>query len=852
MIVFATSIALSVLNHGIFARTDFPVVALQLATTCIIVIGMIRDQRSGIGRPFRENGGYYKALYHSMPEGIAIFELIRDGEGDVVDYVLLDANPTHEAITGLRGEESIGLEGSVLHGSYHPQFLEAFVAVAKSGEPNLFETHLESTDKLVIITAFPLQGDLIASHVTDVLGHKLPDIPSRTGRDHYRTLFENSPIALVEEDWSEAKDYIERLRSSGITDLQTYFADHPEFVGYCSDLMTAIDVNRAAMELFDVSEKQDFLDQASRILENRLTETAGGALIALAHGQRFYETEIGLRTSSGISKAIAMKLNIIPGHEETLGRVLVSMLDITGQKSVAKALNRQLGEQSALHSLVMAGAKATSIDSLIDRATLAIGTTLYPDNFGVMLANNGGDSISLHKSYRGIPEESQTHKRPLGTDVASLVVATCKPCRIPDVTVDPAHQVVSASTRSLLCIPLKVGAKVFGVINVESRRRAAFTEDDERLMMIFAGQLAVAIERVQLLEADRRRVEELEALRATMTSITGELESSKLPDIIVERAVSLLGATGGELGLYDKSSREILIVSSNNAGEDHTDTRLASGEDVMGRTAESCVPLLLPDYQTWKARSPNRKETPWHAVLAAPLVAGRHLMGVISVGDADPDRRFTTSDVYLLNMFAQQAAIAIENARLFRELQELAVTDALTGLNNRRHFFEIAEREIDRSIRYKRFLAVLMLDIDHYKEVNDTYGHITGDQVLRVLADRCKEKLRASDVVGRFGGDEFAVLLPETGHAGATMVAEKLRESIADSAITTDQTLITITISVGVAYLDATCASLDQLLERADQALYSAKQTGRNRVCIWTAQSNSNGIGRRNGGDQAP
>jgi diguanylate cyclase (GGDEF)-like protein len=389
--------------------------------------------------------------------------------------------------------------------------------------------------------------------------------------------------------------------------------------------------------------------------------------------------------------------------------------------------------------------------------------------------------------------------------------------------------------RSELCVPLKVGDRVIGLINAESKRRGAFTQSDERLMMTFAGQLATAIEKIRLVEAEHQWVEALEALRATMTDISAELESEKLLHTIVHRAVDLVDATGGQLGLRQHNDDEIEIVASHNISPESVGTRLRFGEGVMGRVARTCVPLIVPDYQTWEGRSKEFATSPSRGVLAAPLLAGRHLVGVISVSDSRPTRKFIGSDLRLLNMFAQQAAIAVENARLFREIQHLAITDPLTGLFNRRYFFDLAQREIDRAWRYKRQLAVLMVDLDHFKEVNDLYGHAAGDEVLREVGNRLAVALRKTDILGRYGGEEFAVVLPETAHAGAMLVSEKLREYIYERPIATQNALITLTASVGIGFHDERCKGLDELMDRADQALYEAKRTGRDRVCVWKA-----------------
>lgn len=172
-----------------------------------------------------------------------------------------------------------------------------------------------------------------------------------------------------------------------------------------------------------------------------------------------------------------------------------------------------------------------------------------------------------------------------------------------------------------------------------------------------------------------------------------------------------------------------------------------------------------------------------------------------------------------------------ERKKMEEELRRLATTDALTGVNNRRRFNEISERELMRCKRYQHPLCVLMLDADHFKNVNDTYGHEAGDRVLKALANVCIAKLRDVDVLGRFGGEEFTVTLPETSLETALEAAERLRESLAATRVELeDGQEISFTVSIGASNLQDTDTSLSDLLNRADAALYKAKEEGRNRV----------------------
>lgn len=174
-----------------------------------------------------------------------------------------------------------------------------------------------------------------------------------------------------------------------------------------------------------------------------------------------------------------------------------------------------------------------------------------------------------------------------------------------------------------------------------------------------------------------------------------------------------------------------------------------------------------------------------------------------------------------------------ERKRMLEELRHLATTDSLTGLYNRRHFLELCERELRRVHRYPNDIALLMLDADHFKNINDMYGHDAGDQVLRIISRLCRAHVREVDIVGRMGGEEFAILLPQTGFSATLDIAERLRTAIAQTTLPlTDGQMLRFTVSIGGYTFTGRKLAVDELLKAADQALYAAKRNGRNQVDI--------------------
>ncbi len=237
----------------------------------------------------------------------------------------------------------------------------------------------------------------------------------------------------------------------------------------------------------------------------------------------------------------------------------------------------------------------------------------------------------------------------------------------PDVSREPRY--FYGMGGSEVDIPVRIGNEVRGVLLAESKQQADFGPKDFEVLTAASQQAGLAIEKARLLSAERQRADELEALRITLTELTTELELPVLLEAIVERASGLLNAAGGELGLYDASNQDVEIVVSYGFDQDYVGTRHKIGEGAMGLVAETGEALILEDYSTWEKRAEQYTKDEIHAIMAVPLHLGKRLIGVITVVAAESARRFSAPDVYLLKLFAQQASIAIENARLFEETQ---------------------------------------------------------------------------------------------------------------------------------------------------------------------------------------
>ncbi|MDI6727162.1 MAG: diguanylate cyclase [Smithellaceae bacterium] len=277
-------------------------------------------------------------------------------------------------------------------------------------------------------------------------------------------------------------------------------------------------------------------------------------------------------------------------------------------------------------------------------------------------------------------------------------------------------------------------------------------------------------------ESDRRS-RQLTLLHRTSVEMTAELNLKVLFQSIAQRSLNLIGGQYCNCYLYQPELKLIERVAQ--AGQElfsTGDTR-KPGEGFVGHIWATGAPLLVDDYHAWPGRKREYDCFPSRTLVGVPIRWREEFLGVLSVMAFLP-HSYTQADMEMLDMFATQAAIAIRNARLYKRIEQIAITDDLTGLFNRRGFFQLGEREVERTLRFNRPLTALMLDIDHFKMVNDTYTHACGDHVLRAVADCLRQNTRGIDLVGRYGGEEFALLMPEAFLPEATQLAERVRQAV--------------------------------------------------------------------------
>ena len=381
--------------------------------------------------------------------------------------------------------------------------------------------------------------------------------------------------------------------------------------------------------------------------------------------------------------------------------------------------------------------------------------------------------------------------------------------------------------------PILAENKPIGFFSLGCRRVNGFMQEHVTPLVAFANQAARALQNSRLFDDVANTLVHEQRLNEIAQIISSSLDLSTVLQTILQLTSQLVSADLSALALASDDRNELQMTYSYMVSIDKVGRALHRGVGVSWRVFETMSTVVLSEYTSHFQALPEWKALGVHAYLGVPLISGKECLGVLNLFKVAPNREFKDRDRFLAEMVARQAGVAIQNSRRYEEAQRLATRDSLTSLYNRRHLFELAAREFDRSRRYNRPMAAIMLDLDNLKKINDTFGHQAGDQALQTVAKICISTLRRPDLIGRYGGDEFIMVLPETTLTSASNVAERLRNNVSKYPMTNEGAQVKLSVSLGVAGLVPETRSLETLIDHADQAQYQAKQSGKDKVCTW-------------------
>jgi len=470
------------------------------------------------------------------------------------------------------------------------------------------------------------------------------------------------------------------------------------------------------------------------------------------------------------------------------------------------------------------------LDEVLSQIISILRDYFHLHHVGIMLMDP--ETQELHvRTHAGWNKESEQIPLRAGHGLIGTAAKLKRPIYAPNVADDPRYIMTIPSTRSELAIPLIVRDEVVGVLDCQSDDIDFFDTETIDLLTLFSTQASIALQNARLYSQEQRKARQLEAINTIARQTTGVLEIDELLrkscDVILESFsvdhVAILLNQGDTLVL--RAHKGKLTPRIPQGGE------LSPGTGLCARAMQTGRPVVENDVLAVTGYVPGFAET--RSELCLPLVSLGETLGVLTL-ESSHANAFQAGDLQPLESVADICAVAMQNARYVERVKQMAYVDGLTGMFNRRYFEMRIAEELERAKRYQGGFAVIMIDIDNFKRLNDDFGHLLGDEVLRQMSSIFGQNVRKADVACRYGGEEFVVITPHVAGESGMAIAEKLRRVCETWHF--PGVPRAVTISAGVASMPEQGVSRDELVRAADGALYAAKQAGRNRVVAAVTQ----------------
>jgi diguanylate cyclase (GGDEF)-like protein len=462
------------------------------------------------------------------------------------------------------------------------------------------------------------------------------------------------------------------------------------------------------------------------------------------------------------------------------------------------------------------------LDEVLKTILMIARDYFHLQNVAILLLDKESQELTVKNQIGGLNDV----RLKVGMGLTGTAAQQKRPIYAPDVTKDPRYIPSVKNTRSELAVPLMVGDELVGVLDCQSENLDHFDSETIDLLMLFSTQASMALQNARLYSLERRRAQQLEAINTIAQQMTVVLE---LKDLLA-KVCSLIGKSFevDHVSVLLKEEEDLALRA--HAGK--LKPRVPAGGRLPARGGlwggalggKTVVQNNIDQASECDAFFEDTRSR-----MCIPLVSFGQTLGVLVLDSARPNA-FCSPDRQPLESVADICATAIQNAQHVERVRQLAYIDGLTGIFNRRFFELRIVEEMERARRFEAGMAVIMVDIDRFKDLNDEFGHLLGDEVLRQICSIFSQQLRKIDVVCRYGGEEFVILLSQTTAEHALRVAEKLRRVVETWQF--PGVPRAVTISVGAAVFPEHGDTRDALVRAADAGLYAAKQAGRNRICL--------------------
>ncbi len=500
-----------------------------------------------------------------------------------------------------------------------------------------------------------------------------------------------------------------------------------------------------------------------------------------------------------------------------------------GAAGMAEGADRQLSSISPQGRLSNLVEGAAELDMVFEELLRTIRTSIPCGNALIFMPTEDTEKLYL-RLHIGDAAISETPEIAVGQGLVGWVAKEKKPVLVKDDAHGLGYPSGGRDAGAFLAAPILNGGFLEGVIALDGAAGTFDEKDRESL----AGFASLALHVLKNARA-YRRVDMSAKQSEALHRISAELSSSLDLETILEKFATLsreiIAYDYLTISLAEDADSAVFRTLRGYDGFNVPEGPVPLAKSLLGWIAQTRQAMFFADLDQRSQRLPvfpnGLLKADFRSFLGIPLLSHDSCLGVFTIAMRAPDA-ITQYQHNTLSVIANQVAVNIANANLHHAMQRMATTDGLTGLTNHKAFQEKADQEFERAVRYPQPIAILLFDIDHFKKINDTYGHPVGDAVLKKIAALLRDTVRTVDIAARYGGEEFIALLINTDMKGASLMAERIRASIEKSRFVLDGRRIPVTVSVGCAVFPEDAKEKSGLIEKADQALYAAKNGGRN------------------------